>query len=87
MFWGPRKALPARVGGRGGTPLFDFKNNTLVYLYLLPSLGASTGSLVGSSLEPAAGFMGSASAADFFSCMLVSFIPEFWDGGAGTKKV
>ena len=26
------------VGGRGGTPLFDFKNNTLVYLYFDPLL-------------------------------------------------
>ena len=39
MFWGPKKVRSARVGDRGGTPLFDFKNNTLVYLYLLPSLG------------------------------------------------
>ena len=58
VFWGPKKVSAARVGARGGTQLIDFKNNTLVYLYLLPSLGASTGSLVGSSLEPAAGFIG-----------------------------
>ena len=38
-FWGPPGASFHGVGGTACTPLFDFKNNTLVYLYLLPSLG------------------------------------------------
>ena len=51
---------PARVGVRGGTQLIDFKNRALVTCTsTIPcfrsATGPSTGSLVGSSLEPAAG--------------------------------
>ena len=35
------------VGGRGGTQLIDYKNKAFVYLYLRPSMGTSTCSLVG----------------------------------------
>ena len=40
VLWGPKKVSAAEFGGRACNPLFDFKNNTLVYLYLLPSLVA-----------------------------------------------
>ena len=49
----------AGVGGRGGTQLIDVRNKTLITCDLDPcfrsATGASTCSLVGSSLEPAAG--------------------------------
>ena len=44
---GPQKVQSAKVGGGACTQLFDFKNKALVYLYLRPSMGTSTGSLVG----------------------------------------
>ena len=37
---GPHFPMSEKVGDRGGTQLIDYKNNTLVYLYLLPSPGA-----------------------------------------------
>ena len=65
MFWGHpgtqkscKIAGSARVGDRGATPLFDFKNTLLFTCTSCPRWGTSTGSLVGSSLEPAAGFIG-----------------------------
>ena len=51
----PKKHYRRGSASEAAPLIFDFKNNTLVYLYLLPSMGASTCSLVGSSLEPAAG--------------------------------
>ena len=54
VFWGPpgtQKSAVGKVrgkfGGRGGTQLIDYKNNAFVYVYLRPSMGASTCSLVG----------------------------------------
>ena len=58
---GPKKAAPEKSGGRGGTQLIDFKNKALVTCTSIPcfrsATGPSTGSLVGSSLEPAAGYI------------------------------
>ena len=83
VFWGHPGTPKSAVGGRGGTQLIDYKNKALVTCTLIPcfrsATGASTGSLVGSSLEPAAGFMGSASAADLFVCRLVSITHGMWD--------
>ena len=36
-----------KSGARGGTQLIDYKNKAFVYLFLRPSMGASTCSLVG----------------------------------------
>ena len=51
VFWGPKKADAARVGGRGGTQLFEYKNKALVTCTSIPcfrsATGVSTCSLVG----------------------------------------
>ena len=65
-FWGTPGDLKSRVhsrsagvGGRGGTQLIEYKNKALAtctsILCFRSATGASTCSLVGSSLEPAAG--------------------------------
>ena len=81
VFWGTPGALFHEVGkvcGRACIQLFDFKNKALVTCTSIPcfrsATGLSTGSLVGSSLEPAAGFKGPASAANFCFCILASII-------------
>ena len=81
---GLQKVQNLRVGGRACTQLFDSKNKALVYLYLDSLLPLRYGGFYmqpgGSSLRPAAGFKGSASAADLFFCILVSIIHGIWDG-------
>ena len=56
VFWGPKKANADKVGDRGGSQLFVFKNKDLVYSYLECLLPLRYGAFYwqpgGSSLDP-----------------------------------
>ena len=49
---GPHFPKSEKVGGRACTQLFEYKNKAFVYLFLRPSKGTSTGSLVARPSSP-----------------------------------
>ena len=79
---GPHFPRSEKVGARGGTQLIAYKNRALVTCTSNPcfrsATGVSTCSLVGSSLAPAAGFIGSASAADLYFCFFCNIKYGCW---------
>ena len=83
VFWAqPGTSKSSELVGsavEAASPYLTSRTTLLFTCTSCPRWWPSTCSLVGSSLEPAAGFLGSASAADPFFCLFVLIIYGIWD--------